>query len=69
LTEGQAHDGRVVANMLASLGQGDILLRDAAYDSGKTWSRAALGPASSRCPTAATCQRFSSFLYRYRNLV
>ena len=33
LTEGQAHDGRAADDMLASLGQGDILLADAAYDS------------------------------------
>ena len=33
LSEGQAHDGRAAADMLASLGQGDILLGDAAYDS------------------------------------
>ena len=33
LTEGQAHDGRAAVDMLASLGQGNILLGDAAYDS------------------------------------
>ena len=33
LTEGQAHDGRAAADMLHSLGQDDILLADAAYDS------------------------------------
>jgi transposase len=33
LTEGQAHDGRSAADMLAGLGPGQILLADRAYDS------------------------------------
>ena len=33
LTEGQAHDGRSAADMLASLGPGQILMADRAYDS------------------------------------
>ena len=32
LTEGQAHDGRSAADMLASLGPGQILMADRAYD-------------------------------------
>ena len=59
LTEGQAHDGRAAADMLASLGQGDILLGDAPtipMPCAKTWRRAAPGPTSSPCPTAAACQ-------------
>jgi transposase len=33
LTPGQAHDGRSAADMLESLGQGQILLADRGYDS------------------------------------
>jgi transposase len=33
LTEGQAHDGRSAADMLAEIGAGQILLADRAYDS------------------------------------
>ena len=36
---------------------------------GTRWQRAAPGPTSSRCPTARTSPAFSTFLYRYRNLV
>ena len=32
LTEGQAHDGRSAADMLDSVGEGDVLLADRAYD-------------------------------------
>lgn len=33
LTPGQAHDGRSAADMLETLGEGDVLLADRAYDS------------------------------------
>lgn len=33
LSEGQAHDGRGATDMLGSLGRGQILLADRAYDS------------------------------------
>ena len=33
LTAGQAHDGRSAADMLHTVGQGQILLADRAYDS------------------------------------
>ena len=33
LTEGQAHDGKSAEDMLASIGNGQILLADRAYDS------------------------------------
>ena len=33
LTEGQAHDGPSAKDMLASIGRGDVLLADRAYDS------------------------------------
>jgi transposase len=72
LTEGQAHDGRAAADMLASLGQGDILLADAAYDSDALRQDLAsrgvfanVKPVQNRRAKPA----FSSFLYRYRNLV
>lgn len=72
LTPGQAHDGRSAADMLASLGQGDVLLADRAYDSDAlraemaargVWANIRAMPQRVRQPV------FSSFLYRYRNLV
>ena len=33
LTEGQAHDGRSASDLLATLGEGQILLADRGYDS------------------------------------
>ena len=72
LTEGQAHDGRAAADMLHSLGQDDILLADAAYDSDTlrqslaargAWANVKPMPNRRRKPA------FSPFLYRYRNLV
>jgi transposase len=72
LTEGQAHDGRAAADMLHSLGQDDILLGDAAYDSDAlrqslaargAWANVKPMPNRRRKPA------FSAFLYRYRNLV
>jgi transposase len=72
LTEGQAHDGRAAADMLHSLGQDDILLADAAYDSDTlrqslaargAWANVKPMPNRHRKPA------FSPFLYRYRNLV
>ena len=72
LTEGQAHDGRAAADMLHALGQDDILLADAAYDSDAlrqslaargAWANVKPMPNRRRKPA------FSAFLYRYRNLV
>jgi len=72
LTEGQAHDGRAAADMLASLGAGDILLADRAYDSDAlrqalaergAWANIKPMPNRRRAPA------FSGFLYGYRNLV
>src|SRR3954464_11952310 len=59
LTEGQAHDGRAAVDMLASLGQGDILLGDAAYDSDALRQELAARGAwacVSPCPIAAACR-------------
>ncbi len=33
LTEGQAHDGRSAQDMLGTIGRGDVLVADRAYDS------------------------------------
>jgi transposase len=72
LTEGQAHDGRSAADMLATLGKGQVLLADRAYDSDAlrntmtaqgAWAN--IKPLSNRISKPA----FSSFLYRSRNLV
>ena len=72
LTEGQAHDGRSAADMLAGLGPGQILMADRAYDSDAlrqtmrtqgAWAN--IKPTSRRVNIPA----FSPFLYRYRNLV
>lgn len=61
LTEGQAHDGRSARDMLATLGDGNVLLADRAYDSDalSRW-RHAVGPASFRPVNAPTgCVRSS----------
>jgi transposase len=72
LTEGQAHDGRSAAGMLAGLTSGQILLADRAYDSNLlrdtmtaqgAWAN--IKPMAHRLDPPA----FSPFLYRYRNLV
>ena len=72
LTEGQAHDGRSAEDMLESLTKGTILLADRAYDSNKlretlkergAWANVKAMPHRLNPPA------FSSFLYRYRNLV
>ena len=72
LTEGQAHDGRSAADMLDTLGKGDVLLADRAYDSDGlrrmlaergAWANVRPMPHRKNVPA------FSRFLYRYRNLV
>ena len=72
LTEGQAHDNPTALEMIGSLGAGDVLLADRAYDSNRLRQAAAnqgawanIKPMASRRDIPA----FSSFLYRYRNLV
>lgn len=72
LTEGQAHDGRSAADMVAGIGAGQILLADRAYDSDGL--RAALKERGAWAnvkpmPNRKTVPAFSQFLYRYRNLV
>ena len=72
LSEGQAHDGRSATDMLEQLGPGQILLADRAYDSDAlrtdldergAWANIKPMPGRVNVPA------FSSFLYRYRNLV
>jgi len=72
LTAGQAHDGRSAADMLDTIGSGDVLLADRAYDADAlrlemttrgAWANIPLMPHRKTRPA------FSTFLYRYRNLV
>jgi transposase len=72
LTPGQAHDGRSAADMLTTLGEGDVLLADRAYDSDALrLAMAARGAWANIKPMPNRKRRpaFSAFLYRYRNLV
>ncbi len=71
LTEGQAHDGRSAADMMDTLGRGQILLADRAYDSdalrqglAERGAWACIKPMPHRIRVPA----FSPFLYRFRNL-
>ena len=72
LSEGQAHDGRSAADLLASVGAGQILLADRAYDSDAL--RAAMAEHGAWAnikpmPNRVNVPAFSPWLYRYRNLV
>jgi len=72
LTEGQAHDGRSAADMLETVGQGDILLADRAYDSDelREWLAGHGAWGNIRpMPNRVKPQTFSAWLYRLRNLV
>ncbi len=72
LTEGQAHDGRSAEGMLEGLTAGQVLLADRAYDSDQLRrTMAARGAWANVKPLARRIDKpaFSSFLYRYRNLV
>ena len=72
ITEGQAHDGRSAADMLDSVGAGDVLLADRAYDAdGLRTALAARGAWANikPMPNRLNVPAFNSFLYRYRNLV
>jgi len=72
LTEGQAHDDRSAADMLDGVLAGQILLADRAYDSNALRdTMTARGAWANIRPMAHRIElpAFSSFLYRYRNLV
>lgn len=72
LTEGQAHDGRSAADMLDTIGEGQVLLADRAYDSDGLRNALAERGAWANVkpmPNRKNVPAFSSFLYRYRNLV
>lgn len=75
LTAGQPHDGRSAADMLSTVGDGDVLLADRAYDSDAlriemaargAWANIKPMPNRKSRPAFSA---FSAFLYRYRNLV
>jgi transposase len=72
LTEGQAADGRSAQDMLETLDAGQILLADRAYDSDalrETLAQRGAWANIRAMPGRKTKPAFSSFLYRYRNLV
>jgi len=72
LTGGHAHDGRSAADLLDSVGAGQILLADRGYDSDAL--RAAMAERGAWAnikpmPRRVNHPAFSGWLYRYRNLV
>jgi transposase len=72
ITEGQAHDGRSAQDMLSSLGRGNVLLADRAYDSDAL--RLDLAARGARAnvklmPNRVNLPPFNKRLYRKRNLV
>lgn len=72
ITAGQAHDGRSAADMLGSLGRGDVLLADHGYDSDAL--REVLAARGARAnvrlmPNRINLPPFDKRLYRQRNLV
>ena len=72
LSEGQAHDGKSAADMLKDLRDGQILLADRAYDSDALRNALAARGAWANIkpmPNRKNIPAFSSFLYRYRNMV
>lgn len=72
LTEGQAHDGRSAADMLGDIGIDQVLLADRAYDSDalrQTLAERGAWANIKPMPNRVHIPAFSSFLYRYRNLV
>jgi transposase len=72
LTAGQAHDGKSAADMLDGIAEGQILLADRAYDSDglrKTLHERGAWANVKPMPNRRKVPAFSTFLYRYRNLV
>jgi transposase len=72
LTEGQAHDGRSADDMLDSVGPGQTLLADRAYDSDLLRETLAARGAKANVkpmPNRVNIPKFSKRLYKKRNLV
>jgi transposase len=72
LSEGQAHDGRSAADMLDTVGPGQTLLADRAYDSDALRQSLANRGASANVkpmPHRVNIPPFSPYIYRFRNLV
>ena len=72
LTPGQAHDGRSAEGMLDRMEPGGILLADRGYDSDALRNQMAARGAWANIkpmPNRKNVPAFSTFLYRYRNLV
>ncbi len=72
LTEGQAHDGRSARDMLGALMEGQTLLAGRAYDSDelrKSLDERGAWANIKPMPNRKNVPAFSSYLYRYRNLV
>jgi transposase len=67
ITEGQAHDGRSAADMIDTIGRGDVLLADRAYDcNALRQTLAARGARANVKPmlNRVMALRFSKRLYR-----
>ena len=72
LTEGQAHDGRSAADMYETVGAGQTLLADRAYDSDGLRDHLAARGATANIrpmPTRKSFPAFDPVLYRLRNHV
>jgi len=72
LTEGQAHDGRSANDMLDSVGKGQTLLADRAYDSDALRDTLAERGAKANIkpmPNRVNIPKFNNRLYRRRNLI
>jgi transposase len=72
LTPGQAHDGKSAADMLGSLGKGQTLLADAAYDSDQLREDLARRGAKGEIkpmPGRLVALKFNKRLYKKRNAV
>lgn len=72
LTEGQAHDGKSAQDMMGTLGKGQILMADRAYDSDALRTTMADRGAWANIrpmPNRVNVPAFSPYLYRHRNKV
>ena len=72
ITEGQAHDGRSAHDMLDTVGRGDVLLADRAYDSNALRETLAARGAKANVkpmPNRIVAPKFNKRLYRQRNRV